>query len=189
MNAIAPNYGAPVKNTYQLKRLKPKHEVILSLHMRGLTNKVIADHLNMTPEGISRVLHSPLVREHCTARLSDLDYRFINLKEKAIDAISDALDADQDIKTRVSAADIWLKANGYFEKKGDKSNNISLEDIVAKLVENGGGSLNVAVNSQERSDRPSLPANSISDNKSNSSDSSGISNTTISPQIIDGEFE
>lgn len=120
--------------TMPLKRLRPKYEVILQLHMNGVPNTMIARNMGITEQRVSQILNDPLIKAHAKAKIDELDIRFLALKGKAIDAISDALDFDQDIDVRLSAADKWLKAHGYFEKKGGGAESASLEDVVQRLV-------------------------------------------------------
>jgi hypothetical protein len=102
---------------------------------------------------VSNVICSDKGQEFVKARMGALDQQFLGLFSKVIDTVSDGLD-HEDMALRLTAADKWLKAHGRYAPKSDHSDKVTAEDIVARLLDKGGGKVeihdsNVVINPKE----------------------------------------
>ncbi|MGI0135354.1 MAG: hypothetical protein ACREBW_10410 [Candidatus Micrarchaeaceae archaeon] len=139
----------------KLQKLQPKHEMVLTLAMQGKTQPEIALTLNLSIQRVYMILHEPIVQEHRKARLRDVDERFINMNEKVVDTFYEALDQEQEMDIRLSAADKWLRATGRYDRRDrEHVNNFTLEDVVSALVQRHEQNIqvNVQVNTTTQKD-------------------------------------
>jgi hypothetical protein len=126
---------------------------MLEMHIAGWTNKETAEYLDCSPQTVSNVICSDKGQEFVKARMGALDQQFLGLFSKVIDTVSDGLD-HEDMALRLTAADKWLKAHGRYAPKSDHSDKVTAEDIVARLLDKGGGKVeihdsNVVINPKE----------------------------------------
>lgn len=123
-------------------KLKPKHQAICELKLSGMENKEIALKFDMHPVSIAWVLRQPQCRSYMDERIRDLGNELRErLFEGAVDALAAGLTSD-DIDVRLKAADMYLRSQGHYAKKEDEKKRISVEDVIADLLQ----SKNVQVN-------------------------------------------
>ena len=88
-NIVFESYGAS-----ELKRLRPLHYKIISMHLAGVRNKDIARQVGCTKATIVNIVHSRLGREAIEGALEKYYDEFQELATKVVQVISDTLDND-----------------------------------------------------------------------------------------------
>jgi len=117
-------------------------------HLNGFTNREIAAVLDMHEVTIGMVLRSPAARAYCEERLGDLNTQFNGQFAKVLETFQEAFRSES-IDVRIKAADMWLKSHGRYQPKREEEKHLTVEDVIAKLLKSGGGSVHVAVSAGE----------------------------------------
>jgi len=120
---------APEKS---LKSLKPKDKQILLLSLEGFSASEIMEQLSVSSSRIRTVLSSDLADQVFDDFLAFKDREFQALYSLTIDAIRDALRAE-DIELRLKAADKFLKAHGKYDR-GPASAGGTAEDVIRRIM-------------------------------------------------------
>lgn len=110
--------------------------MILTLELRGNNKRVIAEMMHMSYIQVVNITNRPEYVAAREARLRSYDNEFMNLKGKVVDAVSDALDVNSDMKDRLKAAELWFRAQGYggYAKDPEPPTRVTAEDVVARLL-------------------------------------------------------
>ena len=92
-----------------IKRFKPRHDLVVLLHMQGRKNVEIAKSLDMTPEHVHGVLQDPkalmMIEKYRlqvqTHFMDDVETRLLGLGAEAAENIAETIQADVSINSRV----------------------------------------------------------------------------------------
>jgi hypothetical protein len=103
--------------------LSAKWYMIMTMQLRGLTNKEIAARIHCSEQRVSTITHTERYRGVLEARMKGLDVDIINLKPKAIEALAGALvDPNRDTALRAARTYFEMTGQGTFGGKGGDSN-------------------------------------------------------------------
>ena len=140
-----------------LKKLTPKHRQCILLHMQGMKQLEIAEAMGMKQPWVSNILNDPLAQEEIRREQQSWDQEFRAMGGMTMDALRSAL-RDPDPSIRLSAADKWLKAHGYYDK-GKGTGPLSAEDIVAEMLKQTGegGTTSVTIEVSRKSGEEPAP--------------------------------
>ncbi len=141
--------GGPVKHLTQHKgssrheRIVTRWASIYTLELRGLSQKQIAEALNMSPSGVGHITTDPRYIEYREQHLSSLDQEFVAMKPLAFRALRGGL-SSPDENTALRASEQWFKAANYggFSKHERPAVTTSAEDIARSLL----NQVNIQVN-------------------------------------------
>ena len=111
-NIVFESYGAS-----ELKRLRPLHYKIISMHLAGVRNKDIARQVGCTKATIVNIVQSRLGREAIEGALEMYYDEFHELAPKVVQVISDTLDNDENPDLRLRAANTWIKTSGWEHRR------------------------------------------------------------------------
>ena len=141
-----------------LKRLNAKHITCIQFALAGVKQGVIAEKMNMTPAWVSMVLSDPLAQEMIQRRFREVDAELMALFPKAVEVLRtsmgetafvpkpvettrvvDGVEVEGTLvpvsmETRLSGAEKWFKANGYYSTKDKGAGSVSAEDIVREML-------------------------------------------------------
>jgi predicted XRE-type DNA-binding protein len=119
---------------------------VYALELRGLKQAQIAEALNLSPTGISRIVTDERYLEYRERHLAALDNEFVAMKPLAFAALKGGL-TSSDENTALRASEQWFKGAGYggFSKTERASTSLTAEDVARALL---GGGVNVQVNTQ-----------------------------------------
>lgn len=101
----------------ELKRLRPLHFEIISMHLAGLRNKDIARQLGITQATVVNIVHSRLGREAIEGALEKYYDEFQGLAPKVVQVVTDTLDNDENPDLRLRAAGMWIKTSGWEHRR------------------------------------------------------------------------
>lgn len=136
----------PGTKTPLLKKLTKRHKHMLALKMQGVPRDEIGSLCSCTPEYVSMLAQQPLAKEYMHGLQAEIDSRLTGLFSRSVDAIADALATSKPDDTRLKAARLQLQAIGKFNESAPPSR--SAEDIVALILQNNGGLVQVNVSQQ-----------------------------------------
>lgn len=115
-----------------LKRLNPRHRMIIALHLNGMTAGSIAKVLGVNPQYVSIVLNDPLVQSTLERIYEDLDEELRALFPKAVEALRDGLE-DPDNRIKLKASDQFFRTQNKY--KDDKRADVTAEDVIRRFME------------------------------------------------------
>ena len=126
----------------RLKKLKPIHKKIIALHLAGWPNNDIARYLDVNATWVCIVLRDPLSRE-VIASMDELhEQEFTRLRVAANEALRDALQPSQSMRTRLQAASIYYKRDASMGEKGETA-----EDVMQRVLQHiNAETVNIQVN-------------------------------------------
>jgi len=120
------------EKNWELKELQPKHELVLLMYLEGIDRDTISTTVKLSKWWLSRIIHSKVGQAYMQAKINELDTDFKALYYKAVAAIREGLD-NEDIEVRLKAAEKYLKAHGYYERKDPGRD--TAEDVVKRVLE------------------------------------------------------
>jgi len=123
--------------TDELKVLKPKHKLIVLMHLEGNDTSDIVDQTGASPSTVYSVLKSGLAKAIMEDYYAFCGQEFKNLYSLAIAAVRDALKSD-DIEVRLKAADKFFKAHNMSGGPGSKAvggGGETAEDVIKRIFE------------------------------------------------------
>ena len=126
----------------RLRKLKPIHKKIIALHLAGWPNNDIARYLDVNATWVCIVLRDPLSRE-VIASMDELhEQEFTRLRVAANEALRDALQPSQSMRTRLQAASIYYKRDASMGEKGETA-----EDVMQRVLQHiNAETVNIQVN-------------------------------------------
>lgn len=99
--------------------LSAKWYMIMTMQLRGLSTREIAQRLNFTEATIGRITHTERYRAVLESRVRELDVELVALKPKAVEALSNALtDLNRDTALRAARTYFEMTGQGTFGKTG-----------------------------------------------------------------------
>lgn len=101
----------------ELKRLRPLHYEIISMHLAGVRNKDIARQLDCTKATVVNIIHSRLGREAIEGALEKYYDEFQELAPKVVQVVEDTLDNEDNPDLRLRAAGMWIKTSGWEQRR------------------------------------------------------------------------
>lgn len=117
----------------ELKKLKPVHKRIISLHLAGNTGVAIAKMVGMAVPYITWVLKSAIVQEVIQQYDSMQDAEFKRLRRQADDNLREALFCDSR-SARLKATELFFKREDILDQRNGGS-GLTAEDVARKLLE------------------------------------------------------
>ena len=117
----------------ELKRLRPLHFKMISMHLAGLKNKDIARQLGVTKATIVNIVHSRKGREVIDNALEKYYDEFQELAPQVVNVVKQTLGDDENPDLRLRAAGMWIKASGWDQRRKtvqtseDKVRNILIQ--------------------------------------------------------------
>jgi len=111
---------------------------VIQLALSGYTNQEIAELTGYQPASVSRILASDLSIKLRQTLLAGLDTQFASLYPLVIETIRDGL-THPDMRMRLDAADKWLRSHGKYRDTGQQQINITAEDVVLQILNQGQG--------------------------------------------------
>jgi len=124
-----PNHSKPLKN------LSPKHKKMLSLHLRGISNRDIATIMGMHEVRVSIILNDDLCKAWKARAVGFFDDEFNALYAPAIEAVRSGLTSENE-SIRLKAADKFFKGTGKYQRHEKRED--SAEDLVARVLKRVG---------------------------------------------------
>lgn len=125
----------PISDPFKMDKITLHQKQAILLHLEGLPPKQIAEELGKSPDWVSRVLRSKKAEELINNYLSFADQEFKVLYSLSINAVRDALNSS-DVKVRLDAAKIYLKAHGKDGASGPASGvGETAEDVITRVIE------------------------------------------------------
>ena len=101
----------------ELKRLRPLHYKIISMHLAGLKNKDIARNLGVTKATVVNIVHSRKGREVIDSALEKYYDEFQELAPQVVNVVKQTLGDDDNPDLRLRAANMWIKASGWEHRR------------------------------------------------------------------------
>lgn len=128
-----------------IEGVSTKWAAVYTLELRGLSRKEIAEALNLTPQGVSKIVADERYIEYRERHLTAMDAEFTAMKPLAFAALKGGL-SSQDENTALRASEQWFKGAGYggFSKTERTSTGLTAEDVARALLTG----VNVQVNTQ-----------------------------------------
>lgn len=115
----------------KLKRLKGIHRKMITMHLRGLSNRDIEAVTGYSEIAISRILRDPLSQAYIQEYLAGVEVELQGMQVLAADALREGLvSADQSIALR--AVDTYFKATGRYAKAEEGKG--TAEDAIARAL-------------------------------------------------------
>lgn len=115
-----------------LKRLNVKHRNVIALHLRGLSARDISEITGLSEVTIYKTINDPLSQEIVRGYIEGLDAELEALAPLAVDAVRSGLDAKQEPRVRLLAADRFFKATGRYTSAEQQRE--SAEDVLARAL-------------------------------------------------------
>jgi predicted transcriptional regulator len=108
---------------------------VLSLHLRGFTQKEIAKLLGRCEHHVSRICRERRYLEAFDAKLDTIDDEFLRLKPDALRALADSLHSREET-VRLRASEIWFKLTGQggYGNGADDRARVTAEDIAQAII-------------------------------------------------------
>lgn len=125
-------------------RLNIKRKQVLLLHLAGVPAKEICEQVRCSPTYVYQTVNSDQGQQVFEDFIRYNDSEFRALRGLAIQAVRDALKPEQDIETRLRAADKVFKSQGDYGQKEDKT-SLTAEDIIRRVFEYQDGDRKVRV--------------------------------------------
>ena len=101
----------------ELKRLRPLHYKIISLHLAGVRNKDIAQQIGCTKATVVNIVHSRLGREAIEGALEKYYDEFQELAPKVVKVVNETLENEENPDLRLRAAGMWIKTSGWEQRR------------------------------------------------------------------------
>jgi hypothetical protein len=118
--------------------LSAKWYMIMTMQLRGLTNREISAKLSITETTLSNITRTERYRLVLKSRMESLDSDIIALKPKAIDALAGALvDTNRDTALRAARTYFEMTGQGTFGKQADSglsSSSVGAVSLAKALV-------------------------------------------------------
>jgi len=138
-------------------RLNAKRRQILLLHLAGVPPEEISEQVRCTIATVYRTVNSKEGQQVFEDFIRYNDSEFRATRQLAIRAVRDALQPQQDIETRLRAADKVFKAMGdYSDQKQGQAQ--TAEDVIRRIIEYKSGETSLRM-------EESRPANSLPQRK------------------------
>ena len=118
---------------FKLQKLKPIHKRIIAAHLSGMPSVEIAQLFNVHFKTIHTVINDPLAIAFMNEFDSLTRKEFDALRIRANAAIRDGLAPNQNIHTRLRAADQFSKRAGDYHPKPPEQQE-SAEDVIQRLL-------------------------------------------------------
>lgn len=126
---------------------------VLSLHLAGHTTWEICEVTGYQPSTIYTILNDPRTVAVRQQMLYNTDKEFEALFSKVVGTIRNGLNSSE-FADQMKAADMWLKANGKYQKKEEAQGvTVTAEDVVINILnQNGteGAKFNITSKSQAK---------------------------------------
>jgi hypothetical protein len=116
-----------------LKKLTGKHLTCINYHLAGEKSSNIAKAMKVTEAWVSTILNDPLSQDVIRSRFHLMDMELRAMMPQAVQVLRDSM-AHEDPHVKLSGADKWLKANGFYTPKRDENPNATAEDLVRQLL-------------------------------------------------------
>ena len=127
-----PPVPAGKSNAYKpLKRLSPRHMMIIESHLAGRRNTEIAKEFGTSTSRISIILHNPTVQTYLQAMREAADQELKNLLPAAVEVLHRALE-DGDLNVALRASDMILKTLGKYREPTRVEE--TAEDVIARVL-------------------------------------------------------
>ena len=120
------------KPRWVLKKLTERHKRIAALKASGLSRTDIAQMCKCTPEYVTMLMDQPAIQALMQSHHRAIDQDLQDLTGAAVDTTRSML-ASPDDKVKLSAAKLVLAANGKLSKGDDSGENVTAEDVVARI--------------------------------------------------------
>jgi len=95
----------------ELKELGPRHKQVISLLAQGVPRQTVAVMTEYTPEYVTWLTRQPVCQAYLKEINDFVDVRLLSLGEKAVDAITDALETGSH-ENKLRAAKLQMEATG-----------------------------------------------------------------------------
>ena len=118
-----------------IKRLRLKHRRVLALHLQGCSNEEIASTLSISTSYIRSIINSDPGKAYLEAAFADFDKELRALVPRAIAAMRDTVESN-DEKVRLHSAELILKANRKFDAPPGSGD--SAEAVIERILERVG---------------------------------------------------
>ena len=129
----------------------PRHRMVLELHMAGHSiNETVGDKPSIcelsgyTVPSVYRILASKEVNGLRQQIMRVYDQEFESIFPDIIQVVKDGIKPQEEIKDRMTAAKLWLKAHGRSNGSGSGSGsgsnsviNVTAEDVVFQILNRG----------------------------------------------------
>ena len=116
---------------HKLKRLRPVHRKIIALHLHGMTAGEIEIVTGFNQSAVYRILGDPLSQAYIQAHTAGADMELEALAPKAVDALRNGLESDDD-RTALNAADKFFKATGRYGRV--ETAKETAEDVIMRML-------------------------------------------------------
>lgn len=105
--------GLPAERaqTFELKKLSPKHKTALSLLAQGLGRQRAAEIAGFTPEYLTMLLQQPLCKDYIEKMSRAVDAQLQSLYAKSVDVLAEAMEVGN-MDEKLRGAQTVLKAVG-----------------------------------------------------------------------------
>ena len=132
-----------------LKKLRPKHRMIIAYHLNGLTNAEIATILGYADTYVSVVLNDPMVQSVLARCYEDQELELRGLMPKAVDAIRTGL-SNSDDKVKLKASDQYWRVRGRYKEAEKKEE--TAEDVIRRFLHiRSNGPIDVTIGEESKS--------------------------------------
>ncbi len=111
--------------------MTPKVKQALRLYASGMDSRTISEELKISQKRLWNILGTKEAKEFLDKFYRELDEYFKNQYLLVINSIRDGL-LDPEIKTRLEASTLWLKAHGKFSQKVEVK--VGAEEQVEKML-------------------------------------------------------
>lgn len=118
----------------KLNKLRPKHKMIIALHLQGYMNYEIANFVGFDEQHVSNVIMDPLAQEIINQHHASVDMKLQALMPMTVEVLRDALESP-DMNVRLKAADKVMKNQGKYGDDGASNNGGTAEDVIARALE------------------------------------------------------
>jgi uncharacterized protein YerC len=122
-----------MKKEAVIKKLNPRHIIVIQLHLQGAPLKEISDQTGLSVWWICRILKSEPAKRLIAEYKAYFDQEFKALYTGSIKAIREGLQ-DPDINVRLRAAHMYLKAHDKYRDR-QKNQEASAEDVIRRIIE------------------------------------------------------
>ena len=117
----------------KLKKLTPKHRIIIGYHVRCLSNADISLITGYNEAYISTLLRDPLSQAYIKEIRAGIDEELEALGPLAVDAVRQGLQSQSE-KTRLQAADKFFRATNKYGDSGGGGKETA-EDVIARALD------------------------------------------------------
>ena len=128
----------------QIDRMLPRHHEILKLALMGLSHKVIAERMGMTPVGIGLVVNSPIFQDNLARRRESIE-------RKSDEGLATSLATARDVLNNAAEDAAKVHVAMMMDDKEDRVRQFSANSILDRVGlakaerQGGGGDTNITI--------------------------------------------